>query len=225
LADANAVNGGRPRKLAVAPVKTIVPRPPGRQTTSRFPSDQKPAESSDTPGPLEKLRRHGPEIVGGIVACVKHHEIEAIGAIRLGPIEQRDDIRLNRRVGDNSLRLASVIDNAVNNAGELRFRAPGNNNLVSFARKAARERSAKALFGTNPHHDGGTLKRGHSRCPARLSRPQATTGFNLARLCVFTSGSLQIRWLSHNLPLARKILLTGRGIPELMLPSLQQCHC
>jgi hypothetical protein len=107
--------------------------------------------------------------MGGIVARVEHHEIEAIGATRLGPIEQRDDIRLDRRVGNDRLRVAAIIDYAANDAGELGFRPPRNDNVVSLAREAVRQRGAKALFGTNSHYDSGTLRCGHCRYPARLS--------------------------------------------------------
>jgi hypothetical protein len=104
-----------------------------------------------------------------IIARVERHEIKTVGAPGLGPIEQGDHIRLDRRVGNDCLRLAPVINYSANNAGELGFRAPRNNNVVSFARKAARERGAKALFGTNSHNDSVTLRRGHCRYPARLS--------------------------------------------------------
>jgi hypothetical protein len=53
--------------------------------------------------------------------------------------------------------------------------APRNNDVVRFARKAARKRGAEALLGTNSHNDSGTLKRGHCRCPVRLSSSSATT--------------------------------------------------
>jgi hypothetical protein len=48
--------------------------------------------------------------MGSIVARIEHYEIEAIGAARLGAIEQRNHIRLNGRVGNDSLRLAPIID-------------------------------------------------------------------------------------------------------------------
>ena len=127
-------------------------------------ADQEAAEASHAPHLLEEARLHVVGLPHRGVAGVVDDEIEDTFAVRLGAIEERDHVPLDRRIRGDARCTAARVPNRDDQRLHLRRGPSSHEDVEPFPSQPRRKGSAEPGLGSHADDDGLRLV-AHASCP------------------------------------------------------------